>query len=1350
MSLVDETASDLPVKDTDSRPMVLRAIQGSYTVIYACFTDVITGSSPPKMLMQKSLKMKAPICNRASYAIDTAAALALYRRLSSSRPKFHEKDLKTRRRVALISRVELEDNFLRLHEENLLLKEYARKQEDKIKRMATKLLRLTSDLGQHEDKKARKDGRDLEVEEAMEHLQDRVRDLERRNEALRQRLTTYKQRLQLQDGCRHCPYGAITARINSGTRKTTTLPEKYKKGLRVQSSDTGPPQVSADCCGESLSDEARAEIDRLFQIISRQNCNMDEKAAVILKHVTANKPKDLETEIMLSLHNVQQAEDQRMLIQENVTNIRLQKELREKNTSLCALREQFQQLKECYETELHEKQKSLTLSHKAVLMQLEDLSTQLKEERSKVLALEVGQQNMASLQKSLVEYQERIIELEREKDLLKEHYENLLKSSLDIERVNSWKVEETELKAQITKLEVQIQCCESDLTHNKEQLQHEREQSEQLKQGVSRLQCQLLEKMQEISDLQDKISVLSSSSSARETSCDQTHIPEDYWILKKMFSEKEDLWNTYREGKRLAEAEDKSQIQAEIDKRDSRMEVEEEEKRKPERETQRKLLEMDAAHAETILELEKTREMLILQHQINKDFQEELKSVKLRAECESREREEREHHYEARLLKRSSKIQMLEAQLKDIAYGTIPYRLNAGDSSSPEVDTSPPSLQRGETLFEIHIGGICFSPHGIRVVDDPQPITFCIYSLYDFETHATPVVTGIKPQYNFTSHYAVTADPEFLRYLRVGTLTVELYQVIGGEHCELARGRLRLDTALQSTDRVHGTIIMTDATGEDMGELDYWLRLHGPLSQAQCLQRQKSKAKVYLSTRRTTGTGKAAAPQLNNGNQNALIIHIWGCRSLKTSTLGHQPSPYIVYRFYHYPDHSSSIIPCSNNPQFGDEAVYPVHLTNDLERYLQKKYLCIYVFDDEETKPGGYLGKAEVPLKSLAQGTRIQGDFALINPCHKCAGSVQLSLEWKFPYHDPGKRLWDSVTSGQIIWGKLQEDSFSERKSHGKQLPKEDQSRSKPSKSRKAEEDLHRDVSSSKRGRRDGHITDVQQKDIIQDYSVSEPHSVEMDVTVQDIAVRQEESQGQIDQPTYEDMNESDHEATSIHSDKFLNENDETNFSEKQYQNSGSDDDDDVIIVGKPLVPYKLPSSKIRVEIASLTLDPCSEVVADESVERVFVEFQFAGVPAEETETPLSLRKPSQGEEIYYHFSKVIHLDGKEHADRRHFLYMLLEGSDTMGERIRLKFTVVSDPVNEEDDECRDVGYAYLDLRHLLRRSVDPAAETLQIMDVSDPGQTIGSLHVIIEAREAARAVYREKRTVASSSPSKK
>ncbi|XP_075796398.1 protein fantom isoform X5 [Pelodiscus sinensis] len=42
-------------------------------------------------------------------------------------------NVKARQAVSRISREELEDRFLRLHDENILLKQHAHKQEDKIK-----------------------------------------------------------------------------------------------------------------------------------------------------------------------------------------------------------------------------------------------------------------------------------------------------------------------------------------------------------------------------------------------------------------------------------------------------------------------------------------------------------------------------------------------------------------------------------------------------------------------------------------------------------------------------------------------------------------------------------------------------------------------------------------------------------------------------------------------------------------------------------------------------------------------------------------------------------------------------------------------------------------------------------------------------------------------------------------------------------------------------------------------------------------------------------------------------------------------------------------------------------------
>lgn len=62
--------------------------------------------------------------------------------------------------------------------------------------------------------------------------------------------------------------------------------------------------------------------------------------------------------------------------------------------------------------------------------------------------------------------------------------------------------------------------------------------------------------------------------------------------------------------------------------------------------------------------------------------------------------------------------------------------------------------------------------------------------------------------------------------------------------------------------------------------------------------------------------------------------------------------------------------------------------------------------------------------------------------------------------------------------------------------------------------------------------------------------------------------------------------------------------------------------------------NKLRVEILSLTFEPSSHVALNKSVQRVYVEYRLLGVPMETTETPVSLRKPTKGEEIHYNFTR--------------------------------------------------------------------------------------------------------------------
>ncbi|XP_014677073.1 PREDICTED: protein fantom-like, partial [Priapulus caudatus] len=118
--------------------------------------------------------------------------------------------------VSKLGRDELEDRFLRLYEENLLLKKHGRNQEDKIKRMATKLLRLVNDKKKTEQEGGVKK-RDVELEEMMEDLQGKVRDLEYQNNLLKDKLMSAKHQLATQQGKKPTAYSRVPPRIDTGT-----------------------------------------------------------------------------------------------------------------------------------------------------------------------------------------------------------------------------------------------------------------------------------------------------------------------------------------------------------------------------------------------------------------------------------------------------------------------------------------------------------------------------------------------------------------------------------------------------------------------------------------------------------------------------------------------------------------------------------------------------------------------------------------------------------------------------------------------------------------------------------------------------------------------------------------------------------------------------------------------------------------------------------------------------------------------------------------------------------------------------------------------------------------------------
>lgn len=100
--------------------------------------------------------------------------------------------------------------------------------------MATKLIRLVNDKKRYEQVGGgpKRLGRDVEMEEMIEQLQEKVHELERQNETLKNRLISAKQQFQIH-GYRQTPYNYVQSRINTGRRKVNenaSLQECSKKG----------------------------------------------------------------------------------------------------------------------------------------------------------------------------------------------------------------------------------------------------------------------------------------------------------------------------------------------------------------------------------------------------------------------------------------------------------------------------------------------------------------------------------------------------------------------------------------------------------------------------------------------------------------------------------------------------------------------------------------------------------------------------------------------------------------------------------------------------------------------------------------------------------------------------------------------------------------------------------------------------------------------------------------------------------------------------------------------------------------------------------------------------------------
>ncbi|XP_078132763.1 X-linked retinitis pigmentosa GTPase regulator-interacting protein 1 [Sander vitreus] len=1253
--------------------------------------------------------------------------------------KHHVMKTKDPQRLFRFPREHLEDLCLRLQEENSVLRQHTRTQEQRLRRMSTRLIRLRQARPGSSAVKER------DMEETIQELEARVAMLESQKAVLQNKLSLAKQHI-----------------MDIGGR----TPYKFSKGKSMEveggvrrAAQTAPPRY-----GPMLED-TRAEMERFRSSVTEQVRAAElEMTAQVLRDTLREKEKEIEGTVRDI--RKQQADRHRITIRENVDQIRLQKQLSDKSTALRVNQEKFNTLQEAYENQLEESQKSLRESQGALLEKVEELTEQLKHERQRALALE-GQLTTSTLSlQTLDRLQERILDLEGERDLIKENYDTLLESTLSV-RSNYKGNGEQHTEVNQRREEQGENISGTDSQRLEEMLQAERGERGRLELELEKLRREK-EMLEEKWEQERAFSV--TTRDRRE------HLEQEVVQYKEQVSAlQERLDSVTKEFDMSVEdlSETLIQIKAFRMQQESRTKLHFLWANEKVEDSPRVLANIQASHAETVLELQKTRNLLLLEHRISKDLQEELNTVNQKIDREREESRRRMAEKDKLLSKRALQINALQAQLKELAYSprnykrTIPiqYTWPAGDQEvvQPIEDDLPFSqLRAGESLLEIHLKTATFTPAGLRTMGSichEDIVTFCTYSLLDFEVHSTPLVSGSQPNYGFTSRYALTARDLGRLGGQGSRVRVELHQAIGGvKFVTHGSGQMSLMGAMERRgERVSGHVNITGSEGEHVGVVDFWVRLfHAaePIDTVAERGADRRTATWRSPVQISLGWQDAGQEELHDyggGIPNELVVMLERCVGLNARWPGLLPDAYLTYRFYDLPPHVSPTVQSSADPVFSDITSYPLAVTADVLHYLRSSSLWVYVFDDSDDQiPPAYLAKTPIPLQALATGREIRGDYVLRDPAGGPRGMARVWIKWKYPFQPSV----DTVLGGQGRQDRAMEST--ERKERRREEPEASQ---RPIAKPRTQLFEPRETKA------------VQKETLVSVFACLQPPPVkqnrsqnirpEQPTSVKPLATDRKRSTKRSPDlyhdtahlmpkprltthshlPTRNSSPSTSSRRSSASTARTQEEEEEEERSESAAagdseapeSSESSSSQSDIIIM--PPKRKMRKGDKLRVEIMSLTFEPSSHVALDKSVQRVYVEYRLLGVPMETTETPMSLRKPTNGEEIHYNFTRVIYVDGSQSAPLRQYLYTMLEGRDP--NQGRLKFTVVSEPMDDEE-ECVDVGHAFLDLQELLLTGNDVSDQQIDVVSVDEDKEVIGNLKVSLEAAKALTGIYQE------------
>eukprot|EP01041_Mallomonas_annulata_P006434 gene6434-13005_t len=237
----------------------------------------------------------------------------------------------------------------------------------------------------------------------------------------------------------------------------------------------------------------------------------------------------------------------------------------------------------------------------------------------------------------------------------------------------------------------------------------------------------------------------------------------------------------------------------------------------------RKLQDVQMLNLNLTKETERLENMLRLQSGINKDLHKELEALVHKREKDKNDLVQRADDFEEMARRRLEKIHSLEAQIREFVYGIASKKGKgvhfdaAGHITGLEDEgTADGSVMDSVSDMNALLGDLIEDKGGDISPDDnllevwvkgavikagvlgPGVSTFAVIDFFDYESQTTSLATGYTPQWDFAATFKLTVDDFLLRYLATDVVTLELNTAGQGDFAMLARCTIPLSALLRS------------------------------------------------------------------------------------------------------------------------------------------------------------------------------------------------------------------------------------------------------------------------------------------------------------------------------------------------------------------------------------------------------------------------------------------------------------------------------------------------------------------------------------------------------------------------